>query len=228
MQTRATGRPGNVDVAPQPEASHVCAKVRKEGWIRRWTRRLAILWLCASLATGGLSISPAVDSIVAAIDRQQHLEKAQYIICLGGDPYRVLEAATLMREGWGEYLVVSNTPGSAEAMRQWAIGWGAPADRIIVDAGATRTLDHPHSVRVAAGLDPAADRCIIVTDFTHLPRSEACFRNAGYRHMIMQEPRWSRSARGSRPYSVKTRLRLVPDLLYEGAAWVEYWLIGAV
>lgn len=217
-----------------PEGQPVSLPVRESsgypraGRFRRWLRRISVAWLIISMVLAGLAVSPVVDTWVAAMDCQQPLEKARYILCLGGDPYRVLEGATLLREGWGEVLVVSNQEGAAELMRHWAIGWGVPPDRIVVDNRASCTREHPASIAAATGLDPAVDVCLVVTDYSHLARSQACFRAAGYRRLVMREPRWTRSARGPRPYRIKSRLQMVPDLLYEGAAWVEYWLRGAV
>src|SRR5690606_4293660 len=132
------------------------------------------------------------NQIYLAMDAQDDLTIADVIICLGGDPQRVLEAARLCADGYAPVLVVSNQGEAAQRMARLAVDWGAPADRVVVDAASRRTSDHPAAVAAAAGLDIARDRCIVVTSYTHLARSRAVFEAAGYRHLIMREPRWER------------------------------------
>ncbi|MCG8406002.1 MAG: YdcF family protein [Phycisphaerales bacterium] len=196
------------------------------------TRRL-VRWAEHLLATSFLIIllmvfTPATAWLYDSIDCQDELAKARYIICLGGDPDRVIEAARLLQEGWGEELIVSNHGHAAVMMRNLAVEWGAPPERILIDDKSTRTLDHPGSIQREVGVDPENDVCIIVSSYTHLPRSKACFEKDGYRHVIMREPRWERQFRGREGANWKGRILIFPYLVYEGAAWVQYWLHGAV
>lgn len=196
--------------------------------LRRFFRWIEHLMVAAFLMTILMIATPVTAWIHDAMDCQDELTKARYIICLGGHPNRVIEGARLLQEGYGEKLIVTNHGHAAVMMRDLAIEWGAAPERILVDDRSTRTLDHPDSIQRVLGIDPENDVCIIVTSYTHLPRSKACFERAGYRHVIMREPRWEREFRNRQKMSWKGRLLVFPYLVYEGAAWIEYWLHGAV
>ncbi|MBK8267974.1 MAG: YdcF family protein [Planctomycetes bacterium] len=90
------------------------------------------------------------------------------------------------------------------------------------------TRDHPAGVRTAAGLDPEKDTVIIVTSYSHLRRARACFEHAGYKHIIMQEPRWERRCRAPEETGWKSRFLIYPQLVYEAAAWIEYKCRGVL
>ncbi|QOJ02815.1 MAG: YdcF family protein [Planctomycetia bacterium] len=198
---------------------------------RRSRRRRVLYWGVRLLAALGfffavLLFTPLLDVTYLKFDRQGELDKSDYILVLGGDPYRVLEAAELWKEGYAPTVVVSNHDEAAEEMRQLAIHWGVPPERIVVDRLSWTTADHPRGIQQATTLDPATARCIVVTNFMHMARSLAVFEKAGYRRLIFREPRWTRVRRA--PQAVKTRLRVLPEVIYECAAWVEYWARGWV
>lgn len=182
-------------------------------------------------ATGVVTVvTPAGRWLYLSFDCQTDLRRADYIICLGGDPVRVLEATRLLEEGRAETLIVSDFGVTARLMRDAAVEWGAPAERVLVDDQSRRTADHAESIARNLGVDPEDDVCIIVTSYLHLPRAAACFEKAGYRHIIPRELRWERAAR-QQPgwqFGVKARFRYSTHLIYEYAAWVEYWVRGYV
>ncbi len=195
----------------------------------RWRRLLK--WGVRLLAALGLFFAvllftPLLDVTYLKFDRQGQLEKSDYILVLGGEPYRMLEAAELWKEGYAPTLVVSNHDEAAEEMRQMAIHWGVPPERVVVDRLSWTTADHPRRIQQATALDPATARCIVVTNFMHMARSQAVFEKAGYRRLIFREPRWTRVKKP--PQAVKSRLRVLPEVIYECAAWVEYWARGWV
>ncbi len=196
---------------------------------RAWRRTLR--WVEHGLAlVGGLLLlmvcTPLTQWLYDALDRETPLAKAKYIICLGGDPARVIESCRLLSEGYGEKLILSNHDQYTDKMRDLALEWGAPADRILMDRRSSTTLDHPGAIRDGLGIDPQNDSCIIVTSYAHLARSKACFEKAGYRHLILREPRWERQFRSAGGW--KYRFRILPYVAYEYAAWVEYYCRGAV
>ena len=196
----------------------------------RWKRLLRLaerLLALGALVYILLVFSPVPDWVYDSMDCQDELRPAKYIICLGGDASRVIEAARLMQEGQGETLIVSNHEPASTMMRDMAIEWGAPAERIVIDDQSWTTRDHPRAVQEAAGIDPAEDTCIIVTNYLHMSRSRAVFQKAGYQHLVMREPRWERTFHSGKS-NWRGRFKLMPLLLYEGAAWVEYWLRGVV
>lgn len=172
--------------------------------------------------------SPIPAWIYADFDCQGELRHAKYIICLGGNSSRVIESVRLLQEGWAEKLIVSNHDRFADQMRDLAVDWGAEPAKIVVDHKSWTTRDHPRAVEQAAGIDPANDVCIIVTSYTHMQRARACFEKAGYKHVIIREPRWERDFRAPEESTWKARFMIFPHLVYECAAWVEYWLRGAI
>ncbi len=199
----------------------------------RVPRKRCLRWIVRGLALAmGLHLlfvlTPLTGWLYDAMDCQDELGPAEYIVCLGGDPQRVIESARLLEEGHARWLIVSNNEPAAGMMRDLAIEWGAPSERIIVDDQAWTTRDHPLSARRAAGVDPQRDTCIIVTSYTHMARSRACFEKAGYERLIMREPRWQRRFRNPDGLNFSGRVKKLPKIVYEGVAWVEYWLLGAV
>lgn len=202
--------------------------VRHVGLLRRWLRRAVFVCGVAFVGVVLFILSPLPNVIFNAMDCQDPLTRADYIICLGGDPSRVVEAAKLLQEGYAPTLVVSNRGESAARMRAQAVEWGAPADRIVTDTHSSQTSDHPAAVAKAAGIDIKHDTCIIVTSYAHMARARAVFAKAGYRHIIMREPRFERQARSPEGKSWRGRFLNFPTLVYEGAGWVQYWLAGRV
>jgi len=222
-------------VTTQTNSTPAQREPRPQGkWQRvRIHARRPIALLEHSLAFGSLFIivmvvTPIPKWILSSMDCQAPLTHARYIICLGGNPSRVIEAARLLKEGYADKLIVTNHGHAALRMRDLAIDWGAPAESVLVDDQSYKTLDHPEAIRKAFGLDPANDVCIIVTSYTHMARSKACFERAGYRHVLMREPRWERQFRTAQELTWKGRFLVLPQLVYEGAAWVEYWVRGVV
>jgi len=211
-----------------PASIHVTAadsEARRRGRPRRVLRAFE-----HGLAAFGLAVlicwtTPLPIWLHNAMDRQDKLQPAKYILCLGGDNGRVIEAVRLLKDGYGEKLVVSNHGFEARRMRDMAYDWGAPYDKILVDDESRRTADHPASIIKNCGVDPAADSCIVVTNYLHMARCKACFEKAGFKRLIMRQPRWERSG-----YSdvYRTGFYILPRLLYECAAWVEYKLKGFV
>ena len=211
---------------PKPPAATQCPIKVNRLW-RRFAR-----WIEHTLAVIGaalvlLVITPATTWLYDALDREVPLARADHIICLGGDSSRVIEAARLLREGYAPDMIVSNHPPFAEEMKDLAVDWGVAADQILVDDGAFKTRDHPRSIAKITGVDPKNDRIIIVTSYTHLARAKSCFEKAGYRNLIMRQPRWERD-RASVTRDWKWRWRVLADVVYEYAAWAEYTVRGDV
>lgn len=209
--------------SPNPTQSPVACQPGRLKRSLKWVERLSI----AAMAVGVFMVaSPTTYWLYLKLDCQQPLRRADYIICLGGDPYRVLEGVTLLKEGLADKLVLSNFGAAALAMQDQAIAWGAPGDKIVLDTSSHRTADHPAGARKYAGIEPADDVCIVVTSYSHMARSKACFEKAGYKHIIMREPRWER--RRATPGEYRHGYWIFPRLLYEYAAWAEYWVMGYV
>jgi len=216
---------GRNDPATQNDTTRPSLLRRRGRIVLRWIEHV----LAATMIGVVLAVAtPVTNWVYDAMDCQDQIAPARYIICLGGNPSRVIEATRLLREGYADKLIVTNHDRASQRMRNLAIDWGAPADSVLVDSQSYKTLDHPDAIRRAVGLDPAKDVCIIVTSYTHMARSRACFERAGYRHILMREPRWERQFRTAQGLSWKGRFLILPNLVYEGAAWVEYWVRGVV
>lgn len=187
----------------------------------RWAEHgFAAICLVAIL----LTFTPIPRWLMLNLDRQNPLANADYIICLGGDPARVLEATRLLREGYAPALIVSNYGEGADEMKTLAIDWGAPAERIKIDHASKRTVDHPGAIARNCGVDPGVDRCIVVTSLSHMARSKAVFEKAGYQHILMREPRWEREFRRLRGW--RSNVMIAAELLYEYTARLQYWAMG--
>lgn len=213
---------------PEPVAKNIPrAAVRRALRLMRWAEHGLVSVMLLGLI---IFVSPIPAWVYSALGCSDELSPAKYIICLGGGYARVIEGVRLLEEGYGEKLVVSNLGPAAEWMRDVAIEWGAPADRILIDRESSRTADHPDAIARNTGVDPAHDTCIIVTSYTHLRRAKAVFEKVGYQHIIMREVRWDRQARLEQDvdFGLGRRLALAPKMLYACAAWVEYWVMGYV
>lgn len=221
------------DVASLSESDGAASSSRPAGSSRfRRTRRVVrtLVFSVGILAilTALFILTPITSTIYYAMDAQDELAPSDFIICLGGDASRIIESARLLQEGYAPTMIVTNHDGAAVRMREQAIEWGAPPDRVLTEATSTCTNDHPEAVAELAGIDIAHDRCIIVTSYTHLLRARAVFEKAGYRNIIMQEPRWERQARDWNGISWRGRFLIFPKLVYEGAGWALYWVRGDV
>lgn len=192
-------------------------------WLRRAERCLAVLAILAILWL----VTPFQEWIYRSMDRQGDLRHAKYLLCLGGSDSRLVESAKLIAEGWADYLVVMNHGPFSLYMKNVALEWGVPEDRILVDSQSVTTRDHPRGAMLL-GVDPAKDTCIIVTNYTHMARSQAMFEHAGFKHLILREPRWERAPRESRSYryGFRARIATLGDLFYEGGAWLKAKVAG--
>jgi uncharacterized SAM-binding protein YcdF (DUF218 family) len=219
----ATTRDSPQPSGAPPRTSNAPSRRRGIWRLIRWIEHALT---AVSVALILMLLSPVPNLLHTALDCQGDLRPARYVICLGGAPSRVIEGARLLREGYAEKLIVSNNELAAPMMRGLAIDWGAPPEHVLVDPNAHSTADHPASIRRNCGVDPANDVCIVVTSFSHMARSKACFEKAGYKHLIMREPRWERQFRP--PPGIKTNYWMMPDLVYEYAALAEYWVRGVI
>lgn len=196
--------------------------------VRRGARFVVLSAGVLAILSALFIVTPIFDRVYAAMDGEDTLAHADFIICLGGDAARVIESARLLQEGYAPTMIVTNNGAAAELMRSQAIEWGATPEHVVVDATSRRTADHPAAVAKAAGIDIANDTCIIVTSYTHLLRARAVFEKAGYRRIIMHEPRWERQSRDPAGMSWRTRFLMFPRLVYEGSGWILYRIRGDI
>jgi len=182
----------------------------------------------AALLAAVLIFTPLTDRLYLALDVTSPPTPSDVIVCLGGNPARLLWAVDAYRRGFASRIIVSNRPGAAQWMRDKLLQCGIPRGDIIVDDQAAVTADHPRTIASLAGIDPARTRLLIVTDHEHSRRVAACFRKAGYRHLSIVGAGFRLRQDG--PFQMRCRWRLLalPQILYEYAALVQYWLQGRI
>ncbi len=99
---------------------------------------------------------------------------------------RMLEGMTLVRRGMGERLIISGGSGllfdqsvsEAELLRAFAIDWGIPADRILVDGTSRNTYEN--AVNTAKLIrEHGLQHVLLVTSSFHMRRALATFHRQG-------------------------------------------------
>jgi len=153
---------------------------------------------------------------------------ADVIVCLGGNPGRLLWTVDAYREGLGSKIVVSNRPGAAQWMRDQLEQCGIPADRILVDDKAGTTADHPYTIEQLPGIDQDRTRLLIITDHDHSRRVAGCFRKAGFEHFRIVGAGFPLRQDGSFLRRCRWRILALPRILYEYAGIVQYWCQGKI
>ncbi len=147
------------------------------------TRRILLLGALAStLAVAALglfhqAVLQAVGDFLVVSDPPV---RSDAIIAISGDgEERVRMAAALLAEGYGRFLILSGGPGggsgSAARLARWARHYGVAADRLLLDAAATTTVQN------AGGSAALMDReglrsALLVTSPYHMRRAIVIFR----------------------------------------------------
>ncbi len=156
------------------------------------------------------------------------IAKSDYIVVLGGDNSRAVEAAQLYREGWAPKVIVTSNR-DAKLLGAVAKAYGVPEADLVIDDTSRRTADHPGAVGKLEGIDRRRSRLIVVTTAFHTSRAKACFVRAGYRNIRMRIPRWEAGGEYEAPRRGFTSpIRDLPAIVYELLAWVRYKLSGWV
>ncbi|MCY2925617.1 MAG: YdcF family protein [Planctomycetota bacterium] len=198
-------------------------------WRRRVTRALRlILWTaCLALAgVGAVVFTPAGDWLGDRLIRLDPLERGDFIVVLGGDVERAVEAARLYREGWAPKVIVSSLGGDVEHYCRVLTTYGVPESAILRDRRSDRTAAHPVAIAALPGVDRQATRLIVVTSLFHTSRARACFVHDGYKHIAMQAPAWRVYQHDHTESSWAYRLSQLPFWARELAGWGTYKLRG--
>jgi len=172
--------------------------------------------------------TPVTDRLYEALDVTGPPQDADVIVCLGGNPARLLWAVDAYRRGFAPKIIVSNLPGAAPWMRDKLVQCGIPRDRIVVDDEAAVTADHPATIAALPGIDPERTRLLIVTDHDHSRRVAACFRKGGFRYFSIVGAGFPLSRQGSFQMRCRWRLLALPRIVYEYAALLQYRLQGRI
>ncbi|MFW6155412.1 MAG: YdcF family protein [Planctomycetota bacterium] len=187
-----------------------------------------VQWVCVALVTFAAAgvFTPVGDWLGDPLIRTDDLAASDAIVVLGGDLARGVEAARLYREGWGPRVIVSSTGGNTDHLADVVAAYGVPREAILLDRKAFVTLDHGETVARLDGVDPGAQRFIVVTSPYHTARARACFRRAGYTRIIMRSTGWQTGGDLALPAGWTMRARELPTKLYEILAWAKYKLRG--
>ncbi len=89
---------------------------------------------------------------------------------------RIVGGVDLWKHFPDSKFIVTGHPDETSAMRAVAQRLGVPADRIVEETESRDTKDHPRKLKPLLGESPF----LLVTSGTHMPRSTALFRAAGY------------------------------------------------
>ena len=89
---------------------------------------------------------------------------------------RIVGGVDLWKHFPDSKFIVTGHPDETSAMRAVALRLGVPADRIVEETESRDTKDHPRKLKPLLGESPF----LLVTSGTHMPRSAALFRAAGY------------------------------------------------
>ncbi len=99
---------------------------------------------------------------------------------------RILEGIRLVKQGVADTLILSGGSGSlidqtkseARMLRQFAIDFGVPAERILVESASRNTRENAvESAKLMRQHDISS--VILITNASHLPRAMGCFRKIG-------------------------------------------------
>ncbi|MBP7936582.1 MAG: YdcF family protein [Phycisphaerae bacterium] len=208
--------------APGPKA-WLPIRILRRGY--RLTRAALVLIALTQIL---LVLTPAVERLYAWLDVTKPPAKADYIVCLGGNPARLLWAVDAYRRGFAPKVIVSNHPVAAEWMHDTLIQCGIPRDRIMTDSTSGTTEAHPAGIDRLPGIDPQTTRLLIVTSHHHSRRAADCFAKAGYRHFSVFGAGFLPQKDVAYFMRVRSRLQLLPHVLYEYVGLVQYWLMGRI
>ena len=197
------------------------SKLRKLFWCIQWFINLCLL--------GALLIvfTPAgkwAEEKLVFVDK---LDKADYIVVLGGDFDRTVEAARLFNKGWASKIIVTSNGQNADDMAALAVEFGVPRSSIIVEPNSKRTADHPDAIAKLSGVDKENQRFIILTSYLHTARARGCFKHNGYKRIIMISPAWRYGGTmGVEKDDWYLRFRNIPVMGREGLGWGLYKTMG--
>ena len=205
------------------------SRPRKRRLLRRllragqWTLNTAfVLWLI-------LVFTPAGNFLGNRLTHIDPLAKADYIVLLGGETARAVEAANLHRRGWAPKVIITSWSDDTDRLAEIARHYGLPAEAILYDRRAWRTASHPRTVAELPGVDTENHRFIILTSPYHTARARACFVKAGYKHVIARGLPWRRGGQFAPPARRwPERMRCLPGQLREVIGWAIYAALGWV
>ena len=209
----------------EPPAERPSRMIRWSGAVYRRVRGLLAMFMLVLIL---FLVLPIPERLYAWLDVTSPPRSADAIICIGGDPARLLWAMDAYRRRLAPKLIVTNLPGASEWMRDKLVQCGIPSDRILMDSTSGTTWDHPSRIARLPGVDPANQRFLIVTSHDHSRRVAACFRRGGYQRFSIYGAGFPLRTDGAFQMRVRWRILELPHIIYEYAALFEYWWQGRI
>jgi uncharacterized SAM-binding protein YcdF (DUF218 family) len=129
---------------------------------------------------------PQADAVVVLSGMVNLLTSTPHQIEFGESAERILTGISLVKEGHANTLVITGGSGDlyhqdrseARLLQQFALDFGIPADRILIDPASRNTYEN--AVNTQAILEEhELSTLILVTSASHLPRAMACFHKLG-------------------------------------------------
>ncbi len=187
---------------------------------------LLVQWILNLVVLAALAyvLSPLGQWVTGKLTVCDELDRANYIVVLGGDHERAVEAANLYRSGWAPKVIISSTETDCDDLAGIAADYGVASDDIMLDPEPTRTRHHPGTVAELDGVDPKEHKFIVVTSRLHTARARACFRSGGYKHLIIRYPMWE--AKYPEDPGLWKNASQLPYAVYETMAWGMYRIRG--
>ena len=148
------------------------------------------------------------------------LAPADAIVVLGGDRGRAIDAARLFHQGLAPAVIIS---GGIRHGRPVLDLCGVPESKIIEDAFAATTADHPRTLLRIPIVEKGA-RLIVVTSQFHQFRARRVFEKAGFTRVQYH----SNTAPGPARHGACLGIKHGAQVLYEWLAIAKYFLMGAI
>ena len=214
--------------APTAQPPAQTAPPRRRGPVRRLYTLVRSILALGMLAIVLLIVTPIPEKLYEWLDVTSPPAKSDYIVCLGGDPARLIWAVEAYRHGYAPRIIVTNKPEAVAWMKDRLVECGIPKSAIDIDSASSTTADHPAAIAQLPGIDPARQRFMLVTDYEHSRRAAACFRHGGYVHVSVYGAGFHLRQNPEPIKSWRWRIMELPTLLYEYAALTQYWLQGRI
>ena len=129
---------------------------------------------------------PHVDAVIVLAGAVNLKKSTLEYIEFGEGVERILEGIRLVREGYGDVLIITGGSGDlydqtkreAVFLQQFAIDLGVPEEKILIDQSSRNTYENAVNTKVIME-QHGISSSILVTTASHLPRSMGCFRKLG-------------------------------------------------
>jgi len=135
---------------------------------------------------GPVSPIPHVDAVIVLSGAVNLQRSTPEYIEFGDGVDRILTGIKLVQEGHADMLIITGgsgdiydqTKSEAVFLRQFAINFGVPEEKILIDSSSRNTYENAVNTKAVMEQNGIYSS-ILVTTASHLPRSMGCFRKLG-------------------------------------------------